>query len=282
MTLKHTSQDDGSDPTDSARTGAGDDARQTVLADSGAAAAADESAVHDRQSSDLVALSIEDDGLPSPDTMTRTELAALILDCLEEGRAVPDDAAHAFQTRHRQDVFEHCDMIVALPRWRVPDTIPDEEAGLIEDAVGMLRRVQLDRGATPTARERRLWREAFIERALMNGDADVTSSVNLVPVSDGERHGYAVATVCGYSFSGVEITWHGFARDVEAAYALLRPSFHLSGDPPPGEPVLVWDRGGRSGGLRGRRRSGGRGGSGRHRSRGHQPKLPSPSLKLIR
>ena len=67
-----------------------------------------------------------------------------------------------------------------------------------------------------------------------------------------------------------------------AAYALLRPSFHLSGDPPPGEPVLVWDRGGRSGGLRGRRRSGGRGGSGRHRSRGHQPKLPSSSLKLIR
>jgi hypothetical protein len=123
-----------------------------------------------------------------------------------------------------------------------------------------------------------LWREAFIERALMNGDADVTSSVNLVPVSDGERHGYAVATVCGYSFSGVEITWHGFARDVEAAYALLRPSFHLSGDPSPGEPVLVWDRGGRSS----NRRSGRRAGSSRHRSRSHQPRLPSPTLKLIR
>jgi hypothetical protein len=33
MTLKHTSNDDGSDPADGARTGAGDDARQTALAD---------------------------------------------------------------------------------------------------------------------------------------------------------------------------------------------------------------------------------------------------------
>jgi hypothetical protein len=280
MTLKHTSQDDGSTPADSARTGAGDTARPTVLSDFGATAAADGSAVHDRPSEGLVALPIEDEGSPSPDAMTGSELASFILDCLEEGLAIPDDAALAFQTRHRQNVFAHCEMIVALPRWRVPDTIPEEEAGLIADAVGMLRRVQLDRGATPTARERRLWREAFIERALMNGDADVTSSVNLVPVSDGERHGYAVATVCGYSFSGVEITWHGFARDVEAAYGLLRPSFHLSGDPSPAEPVLVWDRGGRSGS---RRRGRGEGSSRHPRRSDRSGLLPqNPPLKLIR
>jgi hypothetical protein len=66
MTLKHTSNDDGSDPSDSARTGAGDDARQTVLANRGGVAAADGSAVHDSPSAGLVALPIEDDGWHSP------------------------------------------------------------------------------------------------------------------------------------------------------------------------------------------------------------------------
>jgi hypothetical protein len=65
---------------------------------------------------------------------------------------------------------------------------------------------------------------------------------------------------------------------VEAAYGLLRPSFHLSVDPPPAEPVLVWDRVGQSGSRRGGRGAG----SSRIRGRGHQPKLPPPSLKLIR
>ncbi len=278
MTLQNPTHDDGPDPDDRARSGAGDDVRRTALADSHAAVARPQA--HDPPGDGPVALQTQNGPL-SPDTMADGELQRFILDCLRDGRPVPDEIAHAFEVGHRQDVFEHCEMIVALPRWRVPDTIPAEEAGLIEDAVGMMRRVQLDRGAMPTARERRLWREAFIARALMNGDADVTSSVNLVPVSDGQRHGYAVATVRGYSFSGVEITWHGFARDVEAAYALLRPSFHLSGDPTPGEPVLVWDRGARRGGLRGRRRSG-RGGSSGSRSSGHQKRLPSPSLKLIR
>lgn len=174
------------------------------------------------------------------DDLDSDELAALILDCLVTGRDIPHDVATAFHVAHRQDVFEHCVAIAALPRSRVPDAIPPDGLDLIEAELGFVRRVELQKGAAPSALERQLWRQAFIRRALLNDDADLTSSVNLVPLSDAQgRWGVAVATVRGYSFSGVEITWHGFALTRDGAFDLLRPNHYLSVDEVPDLPVLV-------------------------------------------
>ena len=64
--------------------------------------------------------------------------------------------------------------------------------------------------------------------------------MNLVPIADDDGNtAYAIATVCGYSFSGVTVSWHGFALDKGEALAILRRSFYLSCDPLPAMPVVV-------------------------------------------
>jgi hypothetical protein len=177
----------------------------------------------------------DDDGADSAE--------AELIGRLRSGQPVPEDLAATLHDSYREDVFENYENIVALPRSRVPDGVPLHRLDLIEDAIDPERLQALSEGAAPTARECRAWRVAYVERALTNDDADLTSSVNLVPIRDGDGNtAYAIATVCGYSFSGVEVSRHGFALDEDEAIAILRRSFYLSCDPAPAMPVVAAER----------------------------------------
>jgi hypothetical protein len=168
---------------------------------------------------------------------------AELIQRLRSGQPVSDDLAAAIHLSCHQSVFEHYEPIVALPRSKVPDGVPLHRLDLLEGAIDPGRLQVLSEGAAPTARECRAWLTAYVERALTNDDADLTSSVNLVPIADDDGNtAYAIATVCGYSFSGVEVSWHGFALEKDEAMAILRRSFYLSCDPAPAMPAVATER----------------------------------------
>lgn len=183
------------------------------------------------------------DGDNDDGTDTAESAEAKLIARLRSGQPVPEDLAAALHDSYHMDVFENYENIVALPRSRVPDGLPLHRLDLIEDAIDPERLQALSEGAAPTARECRAWLVAYVERALTNDDADLTFSVNLVPIRDGDGNtAYAIATVCGYSFSGIEVSWHGFALDEDEAIAILRRSFYLSCDPAPAMPVVAAER----------------------------------------
>ena len=104
----------------------------------------------------------------------------------------------------------------------VPHSVLEFDADLaarFEEAFPEDRLAELASGQEPTAEERALYRQLWIEQAEAGEtDFDLVPAFRIHPLihTDG-RELFAVSTVFGYSFTGVYSTLHGFARSVEAA-----------------------------------------------------------------
>lgn len=105
----------------------------------------------------------------------------------------------------------------------VPKAFDPEEADLLEGKVGESRLEQLSNGKRPTSKELKLWRDAWIKRALDDWDSDAIPGYAIPEI--GRRNDatvFALILCTGYSFSFLNCWSEGLFSSQDEARQYMR------------------------------------------------------------
>lgn len=148
----------------------------------------------------------------------------------KEGQLTGDDAntlaLERYIERHIEKLWENAEVMgVWVREADVPNRVNPATADILEGKIPSQRLEALEDGEEPTAEELRLWREAWIERALEDEDADVVPGYAISKVvRPGSETMYALILATGYSFTHIERWVEGVFPSVEAAMNYISAS----------------------------------------------------------
>lgn len=170
--------------------------------------------------------------------LDRDEIETLIVRSVLAGRKPATPLVRNYQAIARP-LLSDSSCALAIRRSLVPDQVNPEMGFLLASHCTPERIRAIEDGAPPTRVEHAAWRAAWLERSYCDGDADAIAAVcvtGLLSLEGGRC--VALATIKGYSFSGITIDWYGFFVNKDEALSALRQSHYLSCDPLPRAPVL--------------------------------------------